>query len=281
MIELGWTGWGTWSLSWSSGPRVLFDPCISSLLDEPHAAPGDLRADIIVVTHGHHEHLRDLCRVLRLVDAPVIAPEPVVHFLLRERHLPPRRLVVAEPGVPLDWPGVQLIPRAFPHLEKHDVPGKLNVLAGSGLLRTARIVARFAPRVLASWWVIRDQPEGGPYLAWDLRWSGGPRVFLTVEAFTEKLPDDLLDEWRPGPRPVDLLVVGVESGQERAAARQAERVGASICVAAPVHAGFERFYGRAPVDGRAFSSADGRRRWWPAPQRARFPCSLDTPAPGA
>ncbi len=276
MIGGTWHGWGTWEVGPEAGPRVLFDPCISSLLDEPHARLEDLRGDVIVVTHGHHEHLRDLCRVLRRLDLPVVAPPQVADYLVGRRHLPSRRVHAVEAEASIQFDGVELVARGFPHLEKHDVGGKLAILARASPSHLVRLAAWHGPRVLGAWWVIRNQPDGGPHLAWDLRWPRVGRAFVSVEALTHLLSAEHVRAWKEAdPQPFDLLLAGVESGQEEHAARLAAGFDAAGVFAAPVHAAFERFYQRPPVDGARFLlGAPQSWQFWERP--GRF-VALDTP----
>jgi hypothetical protein len=257
-LHLAWPGWSTFLLTPPAGPRVLFDPCVSTLAGFPAARAEDLDADVVILTHGHHEHVRDVHRVLRRLDVPVLAPPQVAAFLRRRRGVASSRLAELRPGSPVELPGLTVIPRAFPHLEKHDVAGKLAILRRDNPRGAAAMIARQLPRYLGGWLVVRDQPEGGPFLACDLRWEGGPRALVTSEAFTALLDADAVDGWRDGP-PIDLAVVGVESGQEAAAARLTEQLGARRVAAAAVHAPFERFYGKPPVSAERFLA--GRAGW--------------------
>lgn len=227
-----WFGWGTFRIE-AAGTTLIVDPCVTSLIDEPHAELVDCAADAMLLTHGHHEHIRDAHRF----DLPKLAPPQVAAYL---------GCPAIEPDETRVHAGVGVTARAFPHLDKHDPAGKFAILRANGALGMA---VRNLPRVLASAWAIRGQPEEGPYLAYDLRFEG-VRIFLTCEAFTELLDPDVAEAWGLGG--VDLAVVGVESGQEDAASALAQRLGATLTVGAAVHAPFERFYGRPPVTGFAY-----------------------------
>ena len=70
---------------------------------------------------------------------------------------------------------------------------------------------------------------------------------FTCEAFTELLDPGEVARWRDAGPPVDLAVVGVESGQEAASAALTEVLRPLRAVGCAVHAPFERFYSRPPV----------------------------------
>jgi hypothetical protein len=257
-LRLDWLGWSTFLLTPRRGPRVLFDPCVTSLAGFRSARPDRLDADVVILTHGHHEHLRDVHRILRRLDVPVLAPPQVASFLVRRRGIAASRVSVMQPDSPLTLPGLTVLPRAFPHLQKHDVAGKLANLRRDNPVGALAMMGRELPAYVGGWLVIRDQPEEGPFLACDLRWDKGPRALITSEAFTALLDGAEVDRWREGPD-IDLAVVGVESGQEASAAALSQRLGAKRLAAAAVHAPFERFYGKPAVRPDAFLG--GREDW--------------------
>lgn len=249
-LGVEWFGWGTFRLRGAGGPTVLIDPCVSALLDEPHARLEELECDLILLTHGHHEHIRDLPRVLRRWPRPVFAPPQVHRYLTRGRLVPTRVVEVLHPDAEIDLGGLRITPRSFVHVSKHDVRGKVAVLRDHGAAAAWGRLLPFVPRILSSYAVIRDQPEGGPYLAFDLLWPSH-RLFFGCEAFTTELDDATALTWARG-APLDLLLMGVESGHEAAAGRAARRMAAHRVIGATVHAPFERFYGKAPVSEPLF-----------------------------
>lgn len=246
-MKATWFGWGTFRID--ADVTVVVDPCVTALIDDPHASVDDCRADVMLLTHGHHEHLRDAHVVARAHDGPIVAPPQVAEYLARRRQLHSPRVRTIDPEGRLDLDGVQVLARSFPHLGKNNPAGKLAILRRNGALGP---VLRSLPRVVSSWMAIRGQPEQGPYLAYDLRFHEGGRVFLTCEAFTELLDPAVAEAWGAGDRPIDLALVGVESGQEEAASELVRRLGARDAVGCAVHAPFERFYGRPPVSPARF-----------------------------
>jgi hypothetical protein len=251
-LRVAWPGWSTFRLEPERGPAVLIDPCFTPLLDERCARRADLRADLVLLTHPHHEHIRDAHRVARLSPAPFVAPPQVVEHLVGRLGMRRSRFVVIEPEQTVELLGLRVTARAFPHLAKHDLSGKLAILRANHEPASAARLLRFVPRLLASHLVIRRQPEHGPHLAYDLGFEPGPRVLFTSEGFTRLLPLEEAERWGRGARPVDLALVGVESGQEEEAARRAALLGARRVAAAAIHAPFERFYGRPTVAPERF-----------------------------
>jgi len=262
-ITTSWLGWGTFRVDVAGGPKVVIDPCVTPLLSDPHAAFADVAdADLFLITHGHHEHLKDVPSLARrLPHVPIVAPAQVREYLVGICGIDRERITLAEPDRALTWGEARIVPRAFPHLPKHDVAGKLAILRRDNPLGAPWIALRYGPRILRSWLAIRQQPEFGPFLAYDLR-IGGQRLLFTCEAFTSLLAADIVAAWAEGPA-IDLAVVGVESGQEEAAAALTRALEARRAVGCAVHAPFERFYGKPPVDGAAWAAAAGATAWIP------------------
>lgn len=277
-LRIAWPGWGTFRIEPESGPVVVVDPCMRPLLGNPVASAAQVAADVVLLTHGHHEHIVDAARVAGLCAAPIAAPPQVAAFLAGRRGIPAGRLREMLPDEPLRLPGLRVVPRAFPHLRTHDAKGKLAILGRNrsipGLLAMA---LRHGRGVLASRRAIRGQPGGPPYLALDLEFETGPRVLLTCEALTSLLDPREAERWGRGERPIDVAVAGVESGQEATAGLLLDRLAPWQALAAAVHAPFERFYGHPPVSARRLLGS------------TRVPCrflapgdmvTLDLPGPG-
>ncbi len=248
-VTVTWFGWGTFRVR-CGDLVVVVDPYMTPLWGAPCARPDDCLGDVVLLTHGHHEHVRDAHRVAQRTAAPLVAPPQVVDYLVHRRGVSRSRLRVIQPDETVSVPGVSVTARGFPHLPKNDPAGKVRMLRRGGALGGAM---RQLPQTARSWFAIRHQPEGGPYLAYDLVFDDGPRLFLACEAFTSLLDTAVAAAWGRGDRPVDLVVVGVETGQEEAAAACARALGPRQVVGAAVHAPFERFYGKPTVSPGRFA----------------------------
>ncbi len=71
-LAITWLGHSTFLLRTPGGRRLLLDPWLTGnpSCPEPLKKPGPL--DLIVVSHGHFDHMDDLVRVARESGAPVI-----------------------------------------------------------------------------------------------------------------------------------------------------------------------------------------------------------------
>jgi len=80
-LAITWLGHGTFLLTSPGGKRVLIDPWLE---DNP-ACPAEWKrvhgADLILVTHGHRDHVGDAVRVARDTGAPVVATADTCKWL--------------------------------------------------------------------------------------------------------------------------------------------------------------------------------------------------------
>ena len=79
-VKVTWYGHGTWGWTSPGGVRILVDPFLT---DNP-STPDTLKrpdTDLILVTHGHGDHVGDVAAVAARTGAPVLAPVEVGDWL--------------------------------------------------------------------------------------------------------------------------------------------------------------------------------------------------------
>jgi L-ascorbate metabolism protein UlaG (beta-lactamase superfamily) len=72
-LSITWLGHGTFLLTSPGGRRIVIDPWLTDNPSCPDSHKKVDRADLILVTHGHHDHIDDLVSVARSTGAPVVA----------------------------------------------------------------------------------------------------------------------------------------------------------------------------------------------------------------
>ena len=76
---LTWLGHGAWSIE-TAGHTILLDP----FLDDSPTAPvraADVKADFILASHGHYDHVADVAKIATRTGAKVIANYEVCEWL--------------------------------------------------------------------------------------------------------------------------------------------------------------------------------------------------------
>lgn len=82
MSTITWFGHNCWSIE-TSGQTILLDP----FLDDSPTAPvkaADVRADVILVSHGHFDHVADVVAIAQRTGASVITNFEVGQWLVKQ-----------------------------------------------------------------------------------------------------------------------------------------------------------------------------------------------------
>lgn len=78
-MEITYHGHSVISVITNDGTRILFDPFITgnSLTD---LKARDVKADYLLITHGHNDHIGDMISIAKKNDATIIAIPEIVHL---------------------------------------------------------------------------------------------------------------------------------------------------------------------------------------------------------
>ncbi len=84
-LELTWLGHGGWSLR-TAQHTVLLDPFLSQC---PTATlqPEDMRADFILISHGHFDHIADVPAIAERTGAKVVANFEITQWLASQHRI--------------------------------------------------------------------------------------------------------------------------------------------------------------------------------------------------
>jgi L-ascorbate metabolism protein UlaG (beta-lactamase superfamily) len=85
-LEITWLGHATVVLKLPNGKRVIVDPWLGNPNCPPALSKPDALKpiDLVLVTHGHFDHITDVMAVHRATGAPVIAPDELANYFRRK-----------------------------------------------------------------------------------------------------------------------------------------------------------------------------------------------------
>jgi L-ascorbate metabolism protein UlaG (beta-lactamase superfamily) len=83
-LSITWYGHGTFVLVSPGGKRIVIDPWLT---DNPSCPPEHKSidaADLMLLTHGHPDHIGDAIPVARATGAQIVAPNELGHYLAKK-----------------------------------------------------------------------------------------------------------------------------------------------------------------------------------------------------
>src|SRR5687767_6796741 len=83
-LAITWLGHSTFVLRTPGGKRLIFDPWLSGNPSCPDALKKPPNVDLILVSHGHADHIGDLVAVARESGAPVVGMLELCDWLGRK-----------------------------------------------------------------------------------------------------------------------------------------------------------------------------------------------------
>src|SRR3954469_13012359 len=83
-LAITWFGHATFLIRTPGGKRVMFDPWLAQNPACPEAMKKPPKVDLVLVSHGHRDHIDDLVAVARESGAPVVAMPELCDWLGRK-----------------------------------------------------------------------------------------------------------------------------------------------------------------------------------------------------
>ena len=83
-LAITWLGHSTFVVRTPGGVRILFDPWLVGNPRCPEAMKKPPPVDLVLVSHGHFDHMEDLVAVARASGAPVVAAFELCEWLSRK-----------------------------------------------------------------------------------------------------------------------------------------------------------------------------------------------------
>ena len=80
-VKLTWVGHATWLVETPAGTRILVDPWMTGNPSTPESLHDPGKVDLIVLTHGHSDHIGDVERIAASSGAPVVGMVELAGYL--------------------------------------------------------------------------------------------------------------------------------------------------------------------------------------------------------
>ncbi len=73
MVEITWLGHGTYQFRLTTGEVILVDPWIEGNPAYPEEASTSSRVDVMLVSHGHFDHIHDVLPLAKKFSPQIVA----------------------------------------------------------------------------------------------------------------------------------------------------------------------------------------------------------------
>ena len=108
------------------GFTVVIDPCIGESRNAPFDASVIERADLILLSHTHWDHITDLKALMDRFHCPVLCGELSAPALIRMLNANPRDVYPVTPNLELDFDAVRVKALFARHTDQHRTSAELN-----------------------------------------------------------------------------------------------------------------------------------------------------------
>ena len=106
-VRFTWVGHGTWRIRSARGKEILIDPWVMSNPVAPERMRGVERCDVMLITHGHDDHLHDAVEIAKQT-APTIITLPEIAWWMEGQGVEGASNRAANKGGTLDVDGIKV-----------------------------------------------------------------------------------------------------------------------------------------------------------------------------
>lgn len=107
MIKIKWLSNAGFELTSETGKIIYIDPYLSGNITAPISVSDVSQAQIMLVTHGHRDHLGEAIEICRKTDATLIGGADV-RFYAKKQGIPPERVIHVPTGGVYNIHGIEI-----------------------------------------------------------------------------------------------------------------------------------------------------------------------------
>jgi L-ascorbate metabolism protein UlaG (beta-lactamase superfamily) len=106
-VSFTWIGHGTWKARSAKGKEVLIDPWVMGNPAAPETLKTVDRCDLMIITHGHFDHIHDAVEIARRTKPTIICNHEIGTWL-GSKGLEGEKIIAGNQGGTLEFDGIKV-----------------------------------------------------------------------------------------------------------------------------------------------------------------------------
>jgi L-ascorbate metabolism protein UlaG (beta-lactamase superfamily) len=107
-VSFTWVGHGTWKARSAKGKEILIDPWVMGNPVAPENLKNVDRCDLMLITHGHFDHIHDALEIARRTKATIVCNHEIGAWL-GSKGIEGERIVATNKGGIVDIDGIKVL----------------------------------------------------------------------------------------------------------------------------------------------------------------------------
>ncbi|HKW69673.1 MAG TPA: metal-dependent hydrolase [Candidatus Dormibacteraeota bacterium] len=107
-VSFTWIGHGTWKARSAKGKEILIDPWVMNNPAAPETLKSVDRCDLMLITHGHFDHIHDALEIARQTKATIVTNHEIGVWL-GSKGIDGEKIVATNKGGTVDIDGIKVL----------------------------------------------------------------------------------------------------------------------------------------------------------------------------